>query len=229
MPEAGDGQPRRQGGDAALAPGLSSGFVLVAGPFLVIMALGAMLPTIDFDALEYHLQGPKEYYQAGRIAFLPHNVYTSMPFGVEMLHLLGMEVLDDWWRGALVGQFLVAIYAPAAAAMVALAAARAGLAPGGLVRGGRLPDDALGLPAGGPALRRGAALFYHAAPSSGGRRARCTPSSRAALGVVGACSPAGRWRASTRPDLGGDPVRAPGGVDAVAAGPSWPSRWAGRS
>ena len=63
------------------------------------MALGAMLPTIDFDAIEYHLQGPKEYYQAGRIAFLPHNVYTSMPFGVEMLHLLGMEVLDDWWWG----------------------------------------------------------------------------------------------------------------------------------
>ena len=49
---------------------------------LGLMALGAMLPTIDFDAIEYHLQGPKEYFQAGRIAFLPHNVYTSMPFGV---------------------------------------------------------------------------------------------------------------------------------------------------
>ncbi len=85
------------------------GFGLVAGPFLLVMALGAMLPTIDFDAIEYHLQGPKEYYQAGRIAFLPHNVYTSMPFGVEMLHLLGMEVLDDWWWGALVGQLLVAL------------------------------------------------------------------------------------------------------------------------
>ena len=56
------------------------------------MLLGSMLPAIDFDVLEYHLQGPKEYYQAGRIAFLPHNVYTNMPFDVEMLHLLGMEV-----------------------------------------------------------------------------------------------------------------------------------------
>ena len=73
------------------------------------MVLGAMLPTIDFDALEYHLQGPKEYFQAGRIAFLPHNVYTSMPFGVEMLHLLGMEVLGDWWWGGLVGQLLVVL------------------------------------------------------------------------------------------------------------------------
>ena len=88
---------------------------LVVAPFLVIMLLGSMLPAIDFDVLEYHLQGPKEYYQAGRITFLPHNVYTNMPFGVEMLHLLGMEVLGDWWWGGLVGQLLVALYAPAAA------------------------------------------------------------------------------------------------------------------
>ena len=102
------------------------GFGLVAGPFLLVMALGAMLPTIDFDATEYHLQGPKEYYQAGRIAFLPHNVYTSMPFGVEMLHLIGMEILDDWWRGALVGQLLVACFAPAAAVLIAATARRWG-------------------------------------------------------------------------------------------------------
>ena len=106
----------------------SIGFGLVAGPFLLVMALGAMLPTIDFDATEYHLQGPKEYYQAGRIAFLPHNVYTSMPFGVEMLHLLGMEVRDDWWEGALVGQLLVACFAPAAAVLIAATARRWGSA-----------------------------------------------------------------------------------------------------
>ena len=80
------------------------------------MILGAMLPTVDFDAIEYHVQGPKEYYQAGRIAFLPHNVYTSMPFSIEMLHLLGMEVAGDWWLGALVGQVAVALFAPMSAA-----------------------------------------------------------------------------------------------------------------
>jgi len=100
------------------------GFGLLAGPFLLIMALGAMLPATDFDSIEYHLQGPKEYFQAGRIAFLPHNVYTSMPFVVEMLHLLGIEVLGDWWLGALAGQLLVASYAPATAAMIALTARR---------------------------------------------------------------------------------------------------------
>ena len=102
------------------------GFAAIAGPFLWIMALGAMLPTVDFDAIEYHLQGPKEYYQAGRIAFLPHNVYTSMPFSIEMLHLLGMEVVADWWLGALVGQLLVAFFAPMAAVLIGLTARRVG-------------------------------------------------------------------------------------------------------
>ena len=49
-----------------------------------------------------------------------------MPFGVEMLHLLGMEVLGDWWWGGLVGQLLVALYAPAAAVLIAAAAGRPG-------------------------------------------------------------------------------------------------------
>jgi hypothetical protein len=99
---------------------------VVIAPFLVIMFLGAMLPAVDFDVLEYHLQGPKEYFQAGRISFLPHNVYTNMPFGVEMLHLIGMEVMGDWWWGGLVGQLLVALYVPAAAVLIAAVAGRSG-------------------------------------------------------------------------------------------------------
>jgi hypothetical protein len=99
---------------------------LVIAPFVLVMILGSMLPAIDFDSLEYHLQGPKEYFQAGQIAYLPHNVYTNMPFGVEMLHLLGMEVLNDWWWGALAGQLLVALFAPAAAMLIAATAYRAG-------------------------------------------------------------------------------------------------------
>jgi hypothetical protein len=120
--------PRRLPAGPWPAAGLSLAFGAVVGPFLVLMFLGAMLPCVDFDALEYHLQGPKEYYQAGRIAFLPHNVYTSMPFGVEMLHLIGMEVVDDWWLGALVGQLVVAWFAPATAALIVLTAARLGSA-----------------------------------------------------------------------------------------------------
>jgi 4-amino-4-deoxy-L-arabinose transferase-like glycosyltransferase len=102
--------------------------VLLFAPFVLVMILGSMLPAIDFDVLEYHLQGPKEYYQAGRIAFLPHNVYTSMPFGVEMLHLMGMEVLADFWWGGLAGQLLIALFAPAAAVLIAATASRGGSA-----------------------------------------------------------------------------------------------------
>ena len=122
----GSESPRKPGEPSGDGSRASLGFWLAAGPFLVLMALGAMVPSMDFDAIEYHLQGPKEYYKAGRIAFLPHNVYTNMPFNVEMLHLLGMEVLDDWWWGALAGQLLVAAHAPMAAVLVARGAARAG-------------------------------------------------------------------------------------------------------
>jgi len=122
-------KPGRSGGRESI-PRRSIGqvlsFVAVAGPFLVMMGLGAMLPTIEFDALEYHLQGPKEFYLDGRIAFLPHNVYASMPFGVEMLHLLGMLVVGDWWLGALAGQELVAWFAPASAVLIGSTAARVG-------------------------------------------------------------------------------------------------------
>ncbi len=100
-------------------------FMFVIAPFVILMILGAMLPAIDFDVLEYHLEAPKEYFQAGRISFLPHNVYTNMPFGVEMLHLLGMVVMADWWWGALAGQVLVALFAPAAAVLIAATARQA--------------------------------------------------------------------------------------------------------
>jgi hypothetical protein len=84
-------------------------------PFVVVLVLGAMLPPIDFDVREYHLQAPKEFYQNGRIGFLPHNIYANMPLGAEMLSLAGMIVCDDWWFGALVGKTLIALYAPLAA------------------------------------------------------------------------------------------------------------------
>ena len=99
---------------------------IAIAPFVVVMILGAMLPSIDFDVLEYHLEGPKEYYQTRHIAFLPHNVYTSMPFGVEMLHLAAMEVMGDWWWGGLAGQLLVAFFAPTAAVLIGSTALRAG-------------------------------------------------------------------------------------------------------
>ncbi len=82
-------------------PGLC---VLALLPFLAAMVFGAVSPSTDFDVKEYHFEGPKEFFLAGRIEFLPHNVYTSFPFLTEMLTLLGMVLKGDWADGALVGK-----------------------------------------------------------------------------------------------------------------------------
>ncbi len=62
-------------------------------PFVVVIALGGTLTPVDFDVREYHLQVPKEFYQNGRIDFLPHNVYGNMPLGSEIA-LPGRHGLD---------------------------------------------------------------------------------------------------------------------------------------
>lgn len=87
-------------------------FAAALVPFLLAMFLGSMLPPISFDVREYHLQGPKEFYQAGRIGFLPHNVYTSFPFLTEMLSLLAMVLRGDWYRGALAGKAVLMCFGP---------------------------------------------------------------------------------------------------------------------
>ncbi len=84
--------------------------LLIIVPFTVYLLLGAVSPPTDFDVCEYHLQGPKEWFQAGQITFLRHNVYTSFPFLTEMLSLTGMVFAEDWWRGALIGQIVLACF-----------------------------------------------------------------------------------------------------------------------
>lgn len=81
-------------------------------PFVFGMFLGAMSPQTDFDVVEYHLGGPKEWFQRGQIVRLPHNVYTNFPFLSEMLILAGMVLYGDWQWGALAGQAVTAGFAP---------------------------------------------------------------------------------------------------------------------
>ena len=80
--------------------------------FFAGQLLGAMTPQNDFDVIEYHLGGPKEWFQLGRIQRLPHNVYTNFPFLCEMILLAGMVIHGDWQWGALGGQAALAIFAP---------------------------------------------------------------------------------------------------------------------
>ena len=81
---------------------------------LAVMLFGATLPpgllwsgeARGYDVLEYHLQVPREYYQAGYIHFLPHNVYASFPQQIETLYLLLMHLCEGPYRAAIPAQLL---------------------------------------------------------------------------------------------------------------------------
>lgn len=103
---------------------LSPHWLWLALPFVLVMLLAAMLPPLDFDVREYHLQAPKEFLLQGRIAFVPHNVYANMAMGAEMLGLLAMVVAGDWWLGALAGKTVVAAFTPLTALALLLAGRR---------------------------------------------------------------------------------------------------------
>lgn len=96
-----------------------------AAPFGLFIVLGGLLPPAEFDVREYHLQAPKEFFLAGQIAFLPHNVYANMPLGSELLALAEMCLTGDWRLGALAGKTLTAGFALLTAAAAAIFARRA--------------------------------------------------------------------------------------------------------
>jgi hypothetical protein len=108
--------------------------LLAALPFALVILLGAMLPPWDYDVREYHLQAPKEWYQNGRIDFLPHNIYADMPLGSELNSLWAMALIggnDGWWWGALVGKTVMACYSlVSAAALIAFGCRLHSLAAG---------------------------------------------------------------------------------------------------
>lgn len=91
---------------------------LFAAPFLSIALIGAMLPPgilwthfrdgepHGYDVVEYHLQIPREWYEAGRIMPLHHNVFSFFPFNVEMHYLLAMHLEGGPWAGMYLAQLM---------------------------------------------------------------------------------------------------------------------------
>ena len=100
--------------------------------FCLVIVLGAVLPPVEFDVREYHLQAPKEFFQHGRIFFVPHNVYANMPLGAEMLVLAAMTLLGDWWAGALAGKLAQSGFTFLIAAGLVAAGGRMGIQGVGL-------------------------------------------------------------------------------------------------
>jgi hypothetical protein len=61
-----------------------------------LMALvRALLPPTGWDALVYHLQGPRLYLEAHRLIGVPENFYLNWPAQVEMLFTWGMLLKSD--------------------------------------------------------------------------------------------------------------------------------------
>jgi len=73
---------------------------LCVAPFLILSILSAANAPgflwkeegFGYDVLEYHLQLPREYFEAGRISYCAHNVYANFPANVEMLYLAAMAL-----------------------------------------------------------------------------------------------------------------------------------------
>jgi hypothetical protein len=71
-----------------------------------------------YDVVEYHLQVPREWYEAGRITPLHHNAFSFFPFNVEMQFLLAMHLRGGPWAGMYLAQLMHAGYVALAVAAV---------------------------------------------------------------------------------------------------------------
>jgi hypothetical protein len=104
---------------------------VVAAPIVGIVILASFAPPgllwgdepNAYDVLEYHLQVPREWYEAGRIHRLDHNVFGYFPQGVEAHFYLAMLLRGGPWAGMYLAQLMHA-------AMTLLAGAAAFAAAG---------------------------------------------------------------------------------------------------
>jgi len=102
---------------------------LLAMPALALALFAASFPPgilwategNGYDVLEYHFGAPREYFDAGKIQFLPHNIYSNFPFNVEMLYLLTFILRGTPHESAFAAQFLNVLLAGWAVAAAWLA------------------------------------------------------------------------------------------------------------
>jgi hypothetical protein len=73
-------------------PLLLASFLCITFIFALILAL---TPPVEWDALVYHLTGPKTYINAGQLAWIPDNFHLNFPAFVEMLFTCAMLLKGD--------------------------------------------------------------------------------------------------------------------------------------
>jgi hypothetical protein len=88
--------------------------LILLAPLWAITILGDLIPPgllwgdepNGYDVVEYHLQVPREWFEAGKMIPLHHNVFSFMPFNVEMHYLLAMEIRGGPWAGMYLAQLM---------------------------------------------------------------------------------------------------------------------------
>jgi hypothetical protein len=156
--------------DPALRAAFTPTLALLAAPAAILFLAASAAPghlwpgeAAGYDALEYHLQVPREWLAAGRVTALPHNVYSFLPLNLELLSLPLMSLRGGAFDAMLAVQWLHASFAVATAAILgAWAGARAGA-----LAGWTAALAVLALPwtliAGSLAYNEGATAFFIAA------------------------------------------------------------------
>jgi hypothetical protein len=98
-----------------LAPAGMAWFTLPLAIPLGVMLVGAgVMPGVlwgaddpaGYDVVAYHLQMPREWFEIGRIATLPHNVFSFFPLNVEMHYLLAMHLTGGAFKGMYLAQLM---------------------------------------------------------------------------------------------------------------------------
>ena len=94
-------------GDVLRLARAGGGFVrvtaLLCAAGLVLAWAAAAAPPVKFDALVYHLALPQTYISAGRLAYVPENVYWGMPQLAEMLYTWTLALSGAPETAALLG------------------------------------------------------------------------------------------------------------------------------
>jgi 4-amino-4-deoxy-L-arabinose transferase-like glycosyltransferase len=75
-----------------------AGFIKYAKISAVLIAgfsfINSLVPPWSYDALMYHLPGPEQFLEAGRIFPFPDNWYVNGPFAIEMAFTFGLAMQD---------------------------------------------------------------------------------------------------------------------------------------
>ena len=97
-----------------LAARTSPAALLLVAPLAVVIIAASLSPGFlwkpldphPYDVLSYHLQIPREWYDAHRIIPLRHNSFSFFPMGMEMHDLLAMHLLGGPWKAMYLCQFM---------------------------------------------------------------------------------------------------------------------------